>query len=287
MSKVNENREQQRMEQARMEKRVQQEARQKSDDFSKLVGQKQEQVAKNNSAEQRQKGEAVKHQGTQTRMKAGNALLARQGIQANKFQQAMAQQGQQNLQQTKGETTHRTSEHHEVRDFQTQQEQVRERKEADKHERVQAIDHDEGEAQTGAGGGGDFGGDGSQEGSPRDSQLQGVGQAGEANATAAGTDVAGAAGPRLPPEVLQKIVKQVLVGKNQQGLGEIHIDFKGSELDGTSMVLTSEGSKIYAKVFTDNRNLGRLFKASHTELSRAMRDGANLSLESLEVIGAV
>ncbi|MEL6545713.1 MAG: hypothetical protein AAFQ82_13860, partial [Myxococcota bacterium] len=146
MTRVNENNEKQRAEQARQQKQALKDSRKNSDEFSKLVGQKQEQTTKANASKQRQEGESVKHQTTQTRSKAGNLLLARQGIQANKFQQAMAQQGQQNLQHTKAETTQRNSENQEIRDFNTAQEQVREKKEMDKQERVQALDRDDGES---------------------------------------------------------------------------------------------------------------------------------------------
>ncbi|MEO0814142.1 MAG: hypothetical protein AAFY60_14865, partial [Myxococcota bacterium] len=250
-------------------------------------GQKQEQTTKANASKQRQEGESVKHQTTQTRSKAGNLLLARQGIQANKFQQAMAQQGQQNLQHTKAETTQRNSENQEIRDFNTAQEQVREKKEMDKQERVQALDRDDGES-GGHAGGGDMGGGASHDGDGAQHQLSGVGAIGEASAATATAEAQGAgAAARIPPEIIQKIVRQVLVGVNKKGLSEVHIDFKGSELEGTSMVITADGNKIYARVFTDNKNFGRMFKASHTELARTLKSAANLSLESLEVTGAV
>ncbi len=288
MTRVNENNEKQRLEQARQQKQALQDSRKSSDEFSKLVGQKQEQTSKANAAKQRQEGEAVKHQATQTRAKASNALLARQGIQANKFQQALQQQGTQNLQHTKAETTHRNTENQEVREFNTQQEQVREKKDMDKQERVQAVDRDEGRGSGSGTGGGDMGGGASHDGDGHQNQLAGVGAIGEVDGAAATAEAQGAgSAPRIPPEIIQKIVRQVLVGVNQKGLSEVHIDFKGSELEGTSMVLTAEGNKIYARVFTDNRNFGRMFKASHTELAKTLKSAANLSLESLEITGAV
>lgn len=288
MTRVNENNEQQRLEQARQQKQAVKDARKNSDEFSKLVGQKQEQTSKANAAKQREEGEAVKHQVTQTRAKASNALLARQGIQANKFQQALQHQGQQNLQHTKAETTHRNVENQEIREFNTQQEQVREKKEMDKQERVQSVDRDEGRGSGSGTGGGDMGGGASHDGDGSQHQLAGVGAVGEADGAAATAEARGAgSAARIPPEIIQKIVRQVLVGVNQKGLSEVHIDFKGSELEGTSMVLTADGNKIYARVFTDNRNFGRMFKASHTDLAKALKNAANLSLESLEITGAV
>ncbi|MEO1483155.1 MAG: hypothetical protein AAFU77_13695 [Myxococcota bacterium] len=288
MTRVNENQEKARMEQARMEKQAQKDARAKSDDFSRLVGQRQENTSKANASKQRQEGAMVKNQTAQTRAKASNALLARQGIQANKFQQALVQQGDQNIQQTKGETLTRTTEQHEVREFNTQQEQVREKKEMDKNERVQAVRDEDGEAGSGEGGmGGGGGGMGqSHDGSPG-GQLEGVAGVGEAGSSQGAAEAQGAlAQPRIAPEIIQKIVRQVLVGIDEKGLGTVHVDFKGSELEGTSMTITADGNKIHAKVFTDNKNLGRMFKASHTDLARALKS-ANLSLESLEVTGAV
>lgn len=275
MTKVNDKREQQRAEQARAEKRVQCKSRQQSDDFARLVGQKQKPAVEKKSRLKRQHNRESAQPSARGGQRADNALLARQGIQAHPFQHFVAQKGKEDPRHARDEVTHSSANAQETRDGM----------DLNPQDRIAAVNRDEqGESQTGDGG---LGSDAQND--HQDSNSAGSPPPSSVNEVAAGSSpsapVAGAPRSKLPAAVIEKIVKQVAVGVNPAGMSEVHIDFQGSGLDGTSIVLTSKGSKIYARVFTDNRNLGRLFKASHTELARALRKGANLSLEELEVMG--
>lgn len=284
-NKVDSNRETRRDEQKRIEKQALKESRKGSDEFSKLVSQKQENTAKANQSEVRQKGEAMKQQLAKSQMRGSNALLARQGFQANKFQRALQKQGSENIQQTKGEVAHRSAETQEVRQFNDQQEQVRERKEMDRNERVQGIDRDD--AGGGSGGGG-FGG-GGQEGSRQQdrgsqamiqgaAEVEGVG----ADRAAQQAQAPAPSGQPIPPHIIKELVDRVFVGVNQKGLNEFTIDLKGTMLAGTTLQISANGGRIYAKVQTGDKNVGRLFKASEGELARVFaRKG--LRLESMEI----
>lgn len=240
------------------------------------------QAKKATASKNRQKQQSHQSQTQRSGSKKQDALLARQGIQGRNFLETLANKRQQSGQQVRQEAASRTSEHDDAREVRAQGERVQERQEMDANERVQSIRDEEGGGQSGEGsteggsgmGQSAHGGQQSALGAGESSIPHGVVEAGMVGAS-----------PKIAPEVIQQIVRQVLVGVNKQGLGTVHIDFKGSELEGTSMSIEADGNKIYAKVFTDNRNLGRRFKASHTELARALGQ-ANLSLESLEVMGA-
>jgi hypothetical protein len=285
-NRVDNNREAQRSEQKRIEKQAMKDSRKGSDEFAKLVGQKQENTSKANQSKERTKGEMLKQTLAQKSMKGSNALMARQGIQANKFQQALQKQGTDNLQQTKSESTHRNDESQEVRHFNDQQDQVRERKEMDRNERVQGLRDDD--AQSGSGSGGGFGG-GANEGGQQHEQGQQSALAGTSAIDAAGAPTAQAAAqaaasaPQIPPHVIKEIVERVFVGVNTEGLNEFTIDLKGMMLEGTTLQISADGAKIFAKVTTNDKNVGRLFKASEGELARVFgRKGLRLESMSIE-----
>ena len=96
---------------------------------------------------------------------------------------------------------------------------------------------------------------------------------------------AGAPAQMLSPQMLQEIVRRVLVGVNEEGLSEFHIEFADDVLSGARLNLTARDGKITAKFFTPDKNTGRLLKASEGELARLFaRKG--LSLQQLEVESA-
>jgi len=78
----------------------------------------------------------------------------------------------------------------------------------------------------------------------------------------------GAAGGRLPTDVLQSIVDKVFVGMNKEGLSEFHIQFKDNVLAGSSLKISAKNGKVSATFTTTNANVKRLIQSSEAS-SRA------------------
>lgn len=287
MSRVNESREAQRLlEQRRHEEQNKDQAKSKNADFSRVMTQRQDNTARANQKAQADSGRLAGQQS-----EAGSALLARQGIQANRFAAQLQQQGKQSLTQGKSqsksrraesEETHRSAGHREAA-----ADDKRVMKQADKLQAISRDDHQQQDRGGDLGGGreGERGDKGGKEG--REAQAAQPGQLAQAQGPqqAAPTQQAQAvAAPRLPPEVINQIVERVLVGVNKQGLSEFHIEFKGNLLAGTSVHVTAQDGKISARFESPDANVRRLVKSSEGELARAFaRKG--LKLERLEVNG--
>lgn len=212
--------------------------------------------------------------------KASNAaLLARQGMQAQaKFAAMLNNAGTENLQRTDSEVSVRREDVQE-KELSRAEDQVEITREEIREEQRQqdlhfaAVDPDQQGQHSRQGGQG--GGQGDQ----RDQAPATTGVGGAAQAQESGHS---ANMPRIPEAVLQELVKRVMVGVDQNGLGTFVIQLKNDVLGGATMQITARDGKISAKFTVSDENTGRLLKASEGALSRAFgRRG--MQLERLEV----
>lgn len=282
MTRVNDERETQRYEeQKRVEEKDKAQKEQAREDFSRLVSRKEAQQRANEQLNQQNAAAR-----TAQRARGQEALIARHGIQSQTFQQHLEKRGAELVTDNRARLGEREHDSKETRRGEAQQE-VREKRELDQREgRVSAVSRDDRGKGGGAGGGG-AGGDAASEGGAGQQQGMGGQHLGGLDAPLAAPTVAEAqasAAPRLPPDVIQKLVERVYVGVNKEGFGEFHIEFKESVLAGSRLAISARDGKVFARFHSDDVNVCRLLKASEGELSRAFgRKG--LRLERLEVEG--
>jgi len=278
MSRVDENRDAQRAaEQRRLEEqnRVKQQAQ--NDQFKKVVEQKQagaQQAQLKQTAQQQGKGKAQGQTAAQGQPKssASTALLARQGIQSRSFADTLHKRGEVASEKARVDSKGRRD------DLDQRDAKVTDRKEADRAERREAHDplgaiagdeqREQGASGDGAGGM-DMGGQ----------QQPGF----IAQPQAAESAAPGAAGPRMPPEVLQRLVERVFAGVTPEGLSQFTIELKDDVLGGARLDVTGKDGKISCTFHTSDPNVGRLLKASEGALARAFAH-KGLSLERLDVV---
>ena len=289
MSRVDENREAQRLaDQRRMEQQQKEKSKGDGTEFSRLVSGRQENTARTGQKAQAEAGKQAAEQGN-----ASTALLARQGIQANRFASTLQQKGNESVSEGRAQVKGRDDESPDPRRAAGHRdadaaEGKRVQQQGDKLAAISRDDRQPGGG--GSGGGGDLGGgkDGGKDGGTKDGQLatpaQPVGQAQAAQAAAPAQQAQAAAAPRIPAEVINQIVERVLVGVNKQGLSEFHIELKGNLLAGSSIHITAKDGRISARFDTPDANVRRLVKASEGELARAF-ERKGLKLERLEVGG--
>jgi hypothetical protein len=275
MSRVNETRDAQRaQEQRRNEKYNREKAKNEKQEFSKLMSQKQEATSKGT---QRQEIADGKHAGQQAGAQA--KLLARHGISANSFTHQLLKKGQESLAQKQSADVGRKTEMKETKKTGEERSEKAERaRVGSQSDKLAAISEDDREG----GRGGDMGGrDGGKEGQ-LGSSLGGTAQA--ETALHASEAAAAAKAPQLPQHLLQEIVKRVMVGVNEEGLSEMHIEFNSDVLAGSWLKISAKDGKINARFKTDDVNIRRLLKASEGQLARAF-GAKGMSLERLEVEG--
>lgn len=277
MTRVDENRDvQQALEKRRQEEVDREKSRQTSQDFGRVISQKQEMVQKH-TAKQGQQKQAQ----TQTnRSAASSALLARQGIQTKNFQAELQSRGDASKTEKQVQSKFRDTDAKETKRSEEGQLKGEQKKVESQGDRLAAISRDDrGKGQGGDGGSKDSGAGGDKlpgQGAPMtQAQAQQV-------QTAQKTE--GAAGARLPPDVLQSIVDKVFVGMNKAGLSEFHIQFKDDVLAGSSLKVSAKDGKVSATFTTTNANVKRLIESSEGELARAFGN-KGMSLERLEVVG--
>ena len=268
-SRVNESREAQRQEQARLQQKIQQEKKGTSEDFKKLVASGQEQTSKATQTQAKQSG---------ARQSAHNMLLARQGIRGNQFASMLQKQGEQHV-QTGGQDAKGRAE--QLRDDKANTQEADGKMLRAKENQEDPLAAISREAGGGSGGKGDSDGAGDMGGGHEPSQFMGDG-IGAASHTESAQAAQGARGPQIPPHVLQEIVRRVMVGVNEEGLSEFHIEFRQDILAGSSLRLRAKDGKINAKFYSRDKNVGRLIKASEGELARAFAS-KGLTLEPIEV----
>ena len=277
MSRVENKDAQRAKETQRVEKKNADQTRSEGQKFAQMVNSKQSNVKKGTKSAVLQKM-AQKSAGSQ-------ALLARQGIMAGKFQSVMQHQGKASL-DGKALTTKSRSEDGETKKAGGEKETKADNKAIDKHgDKLAAISRDDRQSGGGGGGGGGGMGGGSNSGERNDAIAAGGAAAlGESSGTQEAQAVAGANAPKLPQAVVDELVKRVMVGVDKEGLSQFHIEFKEDVLAGSRMQISVKDGKISVKFETEDVNVGRLLKASEGQLHRAFAH-KGLSLERLDVTG--
>ncbi|MBI5507933.1 MAG: hypothetical protein HY903_04160 [Deltaproteobacteria bacterium] len=280
MTRVDDNRDvQQAVEKRRQEEIDRTKAREKTQDFSRVISQKQDTVKKSGER-QGQQSETLK-QGQKSQ--AQTALLARQGIQGKNFQQELQGRGDASRGEKAVQSKSRDSESSETRRASDEGQMKADKKKVDQQgDKLAAISRDDrGKNQ----GGGDMGG-GKESGAGGD-KMPGQGlpmAAAQGQMVTSTAKTEGAAGARLPQDVLQAIVDKVFVGMNKEGLSEFHIQFKDNVLAGSSLKISAKDGKVSATFNTTNSGVKRLIESSEGELSRAF-SAKGMTLERLEVRG--
>lgn len=283
MTRVEENREAQRMaEQKLLQDQDTKKTRESGDQFQKLVTSKQattQHAVKRVTTTQR---DGQQRQNTGQRSEAQNALLARQGIHAQRFQGELQHKGTETLQTNKNEAKQRTDDMKEKRVVEERSDGA-ERKLEQSRDPLAAISRDE--RGKGQGDGGEMGhGGGDNSGGQMGSSQGGAMQA-EAMGQAAPTQGAqGTNAPRLSPEVIQALVQRCLVFKDLKGRQEMEITLRENVLGGATVKITAENGDISLRFATQDTNVRRLLKSgeSQGELARAF-ESKGLRLKQIEV----
>ncbi|MCK5687674.1 hypothetical protein KAI87_00320 [Myxococcota bacterium] len=275
MSRVENKDAQRAKETQRVEKKNADQTRSEGQKFAQMVNSKQSNVKKGTKSAVLQKM-AQKSAGSQ-------ALLARQGIMAGKFQSVMQHQGKASL-DGKALTTKSRSEDGETKKAGGEKETKADNKAIDKQgDKLAAISRDDRQSGGGGGGGGAMGGGNS--GDNKEALATGGAAAlGESSGMKEAEAVTGANAPKLPQAVVDELVKRVMVGVDKEGLSQFHIEFKEDVLAGSRMQISVKDGKISVKFETEDVNVGRLLKASEGQLHRAFAH-KGLSLERLDVTG--
>lgn len=284
MTRVEENREAQRMaEQKRLQELDAKKSRESSDQFQKMVAGKQQtnaQAVKRVTTTQR---DGQQRQNMGQRSDAQNALLARQGIQAQRYQGELHQKGAETLQTNKNETKQRTDDMKEKRVVEERADRA-ERKLEQSRDPLGAISRDE--RGKGQGDGGEMGhGGGDNSGGQMGSSQGGAMQAEAMGQAAPAQGAQGTNAPRLSPEVIQALVQRCLVFKDLKGRQEMEITLRENVLGGATVKITAENGDISLRFSTQDTNVRRLLKSgeSQGELARAF-ESKGMRLKQLDVV---
>ena len=282
MTRVEDDRDEQRIDD---ERRAQEAARasqkKASDQFQKLVAQKQagsrETVVKQAIAQAKaeQKGQAQER----SRGSASEALLARRGINPNALIADLQQRTEKSLEKARVEAKgQRERIDKDLDDASDRTENAKQDARVEQRRletaRLAAISGDE-RQQRETGGGATGGGGGMN--------MGGQAQSGIAQ-PAPTTEVAAPHEPRISPELIQELVKSLYAGVNPEGLSMFTIELKADVLSGVRLDVVSDHGKISCTFHTADKNVARLLKASEGPLGRAIASRKGLSLERLEVV---
>jgi len=279
MSRVDENREAQRVEdQRRLQEQDKTKRQKNSAEFGRMM---------------QSQGKPAPGAGTpakaQSGTKAGSAaLMARQGIASRNFTQTLHKAGESSVDTTRQEAKARRSE---MDDTQLRTDEKQGHIDGDRvqrqGDRLAAIAGDERhehqqEGNLGGGGGGgaasdggagmDFGGGG----------QPGAGLAAGTSAVAQAEQAQGPQAPQIPSELIRELVNKVYAGVTPEGLSQFTVELKSDVLGGARLDIVAEGGKISCTVHTSDKNTGRLIKASEGALARAFAQ-KGLTLERLAV----
>lgn len=276
MSRVDENREAQRAaEQRRLDEQNRLKQQAQSDQFKKVVEQQQagaQQTQQKQAALQQGKGRSQGQAATlgQAKASASTALLARQGIQSHSYAASLLKRGEVASEKTRVEAKVRRDDldRSDARAVDRKETEREERREV--HDPLGAIATDERREQGAGDGGGAM-------------DMGGQHQPGFVDVAPAAHAAPGAGAPRLPPEVLQKLVERVFAGVTPEGLSQFTIELRGDVLGGARLDVTGKDGKISCTFHTSDTNVGRLLKASEGPLARALAQ-KGLSLERLDVV---
>lgn len=275
MSRVEEERETQRIEARRQEEAQRAKTRQASQDFQKLVTKKQTTAAKvtQKAYSQQQKQQTMKQ------TSANTALLARNGIQTQTFASQLVRQSDGTREQQKLNRDVRKSDMDKTQHTEEKYQKGETAKAHAQGDRLAAISRDD--ARKNHGGSGSDGEHSDQE------QKQLANMVAENRSSTVGQaaptqGATGAAATGIPQHILQALVDKVYVGLTAQGLSQMVIQFNSDVLAGSQLKLTAQNGKISMQFQTDDRNVGRLIKSSQRELHQAFAQ-KGLVLERLEV----
>lgn len=302
MSRVNERQDKQRVESERMQKKSDKEARankdtQKSQQFGNLVRQQgksaqtqQEQgslaqkIAQHQEKAQQGAGKAKGENARLAQLaRGGTDHSARLMRQTEGFQGALKRAGQDTNEAKEGRAE--AKEEHAVEgrvssgDRVSDIEQKTENKIEQANEEAKAEATDKAKANAAidtSGGGGSNDGDGDE---PRKDASH-VGAKGQANAAAQAEGAKKANAPRLPDEVLEKLVSEVWHGITAEGKHEFHIELKSGALAGAKLKVSSENGKVALSFSGLDRDTERLLSASEGELMRRF-ESKGMALDSL------
>jgi hypothetical protein len=110
------------------------------------------------------------------------------------------------------------------------------------------------------------------------------GQKGETQWAAQPALVKAAAGPLPSPQaqLVEQLVKRMLVGIGPDGLAEVHCEFQTGVLAGAWMKVSAQGGQISVSIRCGEESTRRLLKASHHDLSVALKKHA-LTLAEFDV----
>lgn len=302
MSRVSEQQNQKRTEAERLQKKADKEARtgadaQKSQQFSKMMRQKGGQAAEQQAALAKyaqQDGNGAqqtdaKAKGEQARMRqlarGGTDHSARLMRQAETFQGALSRAGEESAKGNEARTEAkeqsafegRTSNEDRVVDNDQRAEAKQDRaaedakaESADKAKANAAIDARQG----GAGQDSDGGDDEARKDAAH------IAPKAQAAAVAKSQSVKKSDAPKIPDEILEKLVSEVWHGITAGGDHEFHIELKDGALAGAKLKVASKNGKVSLAFSGLDQNTQRLFSASEGDLMRRF-EAKGLSLEQL------
>lgn len=283
VDRIDENREAQR---AQEERRLnnQNKAKQKeaSDQFQKVISGQQESARQRTQQEQaRRQGDRGKPAAPSNKGGAQNALLAKQGIKSRNLAEQLHQRGEASVDKSRRDLKGRRDDVHERATASNDKQAKTDNEVVSKQQdRLAPISRDDRREQGGGGlGGGDSqGGDSSMDfgGQPQTAAPLGAADLGKSAPTE------GPHAPRIPPEVIRALVDKVFAGVTPEGLSQFTIEFKGDVLGGARLDVTAKDGKITCTFHTDDKNIGRLLKASEGQLARTFAQ-KGLTLERLAV----
>ena len=289
MTRIDDNREAQRVAEQRMKEADATKRRENNAQFQKLMGNKQ-QGTQQAGAQQAGSKQTAQEAGRRTAQQGGsNALMARQGILANKLNASLQTRGHEATLQSRSELQSRRSDINEKQISVDEKDKTEQKQVEQREDRLAAISSDDRHDAnsglgTGSGGGGGAGADSSNSGSDGGNQAQHIMGLGEAAPAAPAQQTQGAQGPRVPPEVIQKLVDRVFAGVTPEGLSQFTIEFKSDVLSGARLDVVAKDGKISCTFHTDDKNVGNLLKSSEGALARAFAH-KGLTLEKLAVKG--
>ncbi len=269
MTRVDENREAQRAAEQQAAEKADKAKRAQNDDFKRQMA-KQQQVAQDtNKKTQSQQGD---------KRAAGQALMARQGIQARNFNQSLQQTGEKAVDKARVDGKAKRNDVNETADEAKERNSKIDKQEQRQQDRLAPISRDDRQEQGQGMGGGGHGG-GADAGGGDGGQHQPQQQIG----MVASKQAEGARGaPQIPPEVIKELVQQAFAGVTPEGLHQFTVELKGDVFGGTRLDVVCNEGKISCTFHTNDKNVARLLKASEGPMARALSH-KGLTLERLAV----
>ena len=279
MTRVEEDRAQQRYEeQKRLEKQQNQAKVRGADDFKKVVASKQDNQAKITRRQQPNANMSKQQQSSSKKGQAQTKLLAKSGFQSRDLQSELMKRSDRAIEQHQTDHKERDLDLHQKQDVEMDRQVTQSHDDAKRtqaqSDRLAAIAGDEKRkgSENESSQSGDMGG--GQMGMPMGSHSP--------QQTTTSETKGSAGGARIPENALRALVKLCQVRVNPKGLTEFSIELRDDVLAGSKMNISANGRRISATFVSDDANTRRLLKASEGDLARAF-DNAGLSLENFRV----